>query len=77
MPVCVGHLLLALAAFALGAAAVRAASFAAPRGLVPVVAAAPLGVAAAVVEAPPASCRSTASPPSRRPTSSSSTPATW
>jgi hypothetical protein len=51
VPVWVGHLLLALAACALGGAAVRAASLAASRGLVRVVAAAPLAVAAAVVDA--------------------------
>jgi hypothetical protein len=51
VPVWVGHLLLALAVCSLGAAAVRVASLAAPRGLARVLAAAPLGVAAAVVEA--------------------------
>ena len=51
MPVWLGHLFLAVAVCALGAAAVRAASPAAPRGLPRVVAAAPLGVGAAVVEA--------------------------
>jgi hypothetical protein len=51
VPVWLGHLLLALATCALAAAAVRVASPIAPRGLVRLLAAAPLAFAAAVVEA--------------------------
>ena len=51
MPSAVHQVLLVLAAAALGGAAFRAASLAAPGGLERVVAAAPIAVATAVIEA--------------------------
>jgi hypothetical protein len=51
MPVALHHVLLAVSVLALGAAALRVASLAAPRGLERVVAAAPLAAAAAAAEA--------------------------
>jgi hypothetical protein len=51
MPVALHHVLLALSVLALGAAALRVASLASPRGLERAVAAAPLAAAAAAAEA--------------------------